>query len=778
MRALLIKVWRDLLQRRPRSLLTVLGIAVGVAGVVAIVSTARNVTRAQKALFANTSQADLTYWVWDAPDRLVTLLESDAQIDRAELRVTYLTRWRKGDRWADIELVGIGDLQDVRVNQFQRLAGHLPEAGEILIEDSARRGAAVGVGSEIIYKDASQRERSLLVSGIASSPSYLSSRITRIDLGYVPASAARRLLGISGSNQLLVRVTDPTDAAQVADTVDRLLRRQGIQHGAPEIRNLRNYPGKRELDALIIVMFLFSGLGLVLSSFLVVNTLTATIGEQTAEIGVIKALGGQRSQVLILYVCESLAYGLVGTLLGIAAGALAGWRLLAWIGSLANANIPFLVSPVGVALGALVGLGVAGVGGLIPARRGARLSVKEAISSYGIATTYGEGGLDRLLARVRGLPPLAVMAVRNLARRKGRSALTLMVITLSAASFLGATFARDSVNAAVVEIYETYAADGWMWVSPPQTRSFEGALATVDGVEYAEGWALANGVVGLSEARLWGVPSLSSLYQAVLADGRWFRQEEHDTVVLSSELAEREGLQVGDRVEIETVSRYRSFTVVGIAIDNTIFLGSSLAGKAFVPRETLSRMLGQAHRYSFYALGLVSRDRPIADEALSGLEWRFAEQNPSLTPIYEEIASAEEASRLLTIGMVAMVALVAMVGALGIVNTLTLNVLERRREVGVLRAMGATDAALVISFVGEGLVLGALGWVLAIPVGYLLGALMTRQLSRVLFGLEMVSSPRALVTSLVFTVGLALAASIWPALGAAHTSASDALRYE
>ena len=778
MSGLINKILRDMAQRRARSMLTVLGIAVGVAGLVAIMSTSRNITRAQRDLFASTSQADITYWVWDAPPSLVPLLEADPRIAKAELRVTYGTRWRAGGSWMAVELVGSDDLDQVGINQFELVEGRHPKVGEILLDISASREAAVAIGSEIAYRDEHGRERFLRLSGVSQSPSYLSSKITNMAVGYVPAPFLRRMMSISGSNQLLIRLRDSREAQRVAERVNRLLRRQSLQAGSPEIRRPGQFPGKRELDALIVIMFLFSTLGVLLSSFLVANTLSATVAEQIGEIGILKAIGATRWQILLIYLLEALGYGLVGTLLGVIVGALGGWRLLVWMGSLGNAKVGFQLAPEGVISGLVVGLGIALLGALMPALRGMKVPVKEALESYGISADYGQGWLDHCLERLRGIPPLAAMAVRNLSRRKGRSALTLLVVSFATAAFIGAATTRDSVNAAIADIYSTYHADAWAWLGESVSSQFEDSLTTVDGVHAAEGWAIANGIVGFAEARLWGIPARSTLYREAMLKGRWFREDEPDAVVVSTELADDQRISLGDRVEIQVQGQARFFRVVGIAIDNTIFLGSTLTGKAFLPRSTLAGMLRQQGHASLFALGLASREPRIADEILAEVEHKFRRWRPLVQPVYAEIEAAREASRLLILALVAMLVLIAFVGSMGILNTLTLNVLERRREIAVMRAIGATNAALVLTFVMEALALGGLGWFLGLVIGYPCGRLLTRQLGQVLFSLEFVFSPQAVLGSLAFTLTLAVVSSIAPALAAAHTRAATALRYE
>ncbi len=92
---LLLKAVRDLTRRPLRSALTILGIGIGVAGLVAIVSLGQNVVAAQAASYANSSQADLDYWVWNASPGLLRALASVPNVEQGELRASLYTKWEE-----------------------------------------------------------------------------------------------------------------------------------------------------------------------------------------------------------------------------------------------------------------------------------------------------------------------------------------------------------------------------------------------------------------------------------------------------------------------------------------------------------------------------------------------------------------------------------------------------------------------------------------------------------------------------------------------------------
>jgi putative ABC transport system permease protein len=779
MSGILRKAYRDITERKVRSALTILGILIGVAGIVTIVSTSQNLTGAQAQAFNNSSQADVTLWVWDAPPNLERALEAIPNVAGAELRNTYWTKWKVGEAWQDIYFIGIADFGNVEVNQIDLKEGRYPALGECLLEVSVKEVAPVAVGQEITYRAGPDNaEHYLNVSGFAQSPAYLSSTLTNLSVAYAPATMVGEMLGIAGSNQVLVKVGDFSAVVETVDEIERIIAKRGLAHGKPQVRDPIDYPGRRELDVLILLMFLFSALGLVLSGFLVANTLSAIIAEGVREIGVMKALGASRGQVIRLYLLTTLFYGLAGTILGLLVGSINQWLLTGYISRLANIEVPFRLSPQGLCLGALVGLGVTHLAGLGPAWTGTAITVGEALAGYGITSTYGQGILDKALRRVRGLPSLVVMSLRNLARRKARNAVTLTVIALSTAAYLAAQSTNASVSQAIEGIFDIYSPDAWIYFNEAVDSHFGAMLLTVPGVRDVEPWSLDDCWVGYAKARLWGLPADTALYRYQLGAGRWYREGETDAIVISADLAVARDLHLGDGVEVQVGDAARDFRVVGITDDYSIFLGSTVTAKVFMPVDVAHRMLGRLGRASFFALQLDDSTPEGVNRILSQLERKFRRWRPGTVAAHREFKSALEQSKILSIGLSVMVTIVALVSAVGVINTLTLSVLERRREIGVLRAVGSNDASLFQVFVTEGLALGLAGWILGTVVGYPAGRFFVAQMGRLLFQLKFVFTCRLVLTGFLFAMLLVALASFGPALGAAKLPVAETLRYE
>ncbi len=772
---LLRKAWRDLRVRPTRSLLTLAGIVIGVAGVVALVMAGRTLTAAQRRAYQHQSQADVTIWVWNAGEDIARAVQALPGVAAAERRAVTFTKWRAGGGWLDLQLEGVERFDDVRVNQMELVAGHFPGRGEIALEASARDVAPVAIGQEVEVRGPEGEARRLVVSGFTRTPYYPAAGLMRITVGYVPAGTVRPYLSARGDNRLLIRLEDIGRRDEVVPQIVSLLDRRQVPHGAADVRDPDTYTGHRELQTLLQLLTVLSVLAVVISVFLVTSTLAAIVAEEVREIGILKALGSRRRQIVRVYLWTGLVYALVGTPVGLAAGHLGGWQLLRYLGYLLNVDVgPFAPDALATALGVLIGLGVTVPASLFPAWRAGGITVHQALQGYGLRPDFDRGLLRRL-----ALPPIWTLPLRNLVRRPGRSLTTLLVTAVVVTAFLSARMTRASLDSSVSTLFDVYASDAWMWFETAVGEGFTAQLRTVPGVETAEGWIISSCVLDGEVARLWGLPAETALYRHDLVAGRWLGPGEHDAAVLSLDLAQRQGWRVGDSAEIEIGGRLRRFAIVGIVRDEAIFgLGDAPLGKVFVPLAVVQQLEGWRDYVAFFALRLDCHDRAGVDTIMAEVERKYRSLRPVVEPLYVGYDQAQEGTRVVAGLLYAMAAVVALVGVAGILNTQTLNVLERRREIGVLRALGAVRGHLVRFFVVEGLALGGLGYLLGVVGGWAVAQLLVGIISSALITLRFTVLPADLALGLLLAVLLSVAGGVLPAMAAARLRTVEVLHYD
>ncbi|MGA7732267.1 MAG: FtsX-like permease family protein [Chloroflexia bacterium] len=774
------KAYRDLTRRRLRSLLTIIGIVIGVGGLVAITSTSKNMTAAQASAYNNNSQQDMRWWVGGAPASLMDALAQVPNVYAVDLRAQYFSKWYAAGGWRDMLFNGIRDFSDMRVNRVDLVEGRWPRRGEIVLEASVRDVAPIQVGDEVVYR-AGKDTRHLVVVGFARSPSYPSANIIGTSVAYTTEEDVQKMNSMDGANQVLVRLADfsPGVRTDTRHEIERAFAKRNLQYGAYWERNPEDYVGKRQLDALVALMTVFSIVGLVISSFLVANTLAAVISEQMGEIGAMKAIGATGGKVVSVYIVAGVIYGILGTGLGLLLGVLGSWGLLVYLGNLFNLNINGIkVDPLDIAQGIAVGVGVTTLAAYLPAWRGTAITVRKALDSYGITATYGQGALDKFIQRLSKLPRIPGMALRNLARRKVRNLVTVGAIALATAAFLAAQSTSDSVNLSIENAYDVYGADAWVWFNTPVTEGFGATLRSMPEVVEVEAWASSSAAVADLRVTMWGLPADTRLYQYKLTQGRWLKADEPYSTVISSRFADTQGYRLGDSIEVRVGGENAWLTVVGLVNDNAQGLQSSSRGKVFVPLGTANTLLRRGSAADFFSVRFQAHDGPSVEAALAKIEKKYRDLTPGMMAAYADKEASLEASKILTILLFAMTLIVGTIGGIGIANTLTLNVLERRREIGVMRAVGGRNSHLVQVFLTEALAMGGMGFVFGLALGLPMARLLVWLMEQVLFPLDFVFPVEMVVSALLFTIALTMLASIGPALGAARLKVSQALRYE
>jgi putative ABC transport system permease protein len=293
-----------------------------------------------------------------------------------------------------------------------------------------------------------------------------------------------------------------------------------------------------------------------------------------------------------------------------------------------------------------------------------------------------------------------------------------------------------------------------------------------------DAWANTGASIAETRTTLWGIPPDTTLYKYQLTSGRWYGPDETASAVISEPLAAKRGYRVGDRFQLSVGDTQAWLQVVGVVADNINSLGSTAVGKVFVPRDLASRLMRRQDAADFFVVQTADRTPAGVDRTLAVIERKYRALQPGMQTWYQNREDALNQTRILSALLYAMVVIVALIGGIGVANTLTLNVLERRREIGVMRAIGAGANHIAQAFVTEALFLGGGGYLLGLALGYLLARGLVSALSAVLFEITFAFPLSSVLYAGLFTLALTVVACVGPAIGAARMRISAALRYE
>lgn len=792
------KVLRDVLGNHTRTALVISSIAVGIVAVGMVTSTFMVVAADLPAQYNATDPLHIRVStalfddldVVDAVRRMPAVEEAESA--RRILVNARLVSPEGVESWQELQLYAIDDYDDQRVNVLLPESGQWPPGEhELLIERASLDILDTAVGGDLTVKLGDDRLRTLRVAGLAHDLNQIAANLTGVANGYISLDALEWLGYGRGYNQIEVRVAlhqnDRAAIEQVAAEVEDRVEKAGVSVG----RTFVPTPGTHEMEQFLTPMLFILGamgiLSLLLSGFLVVNIVTALLAQQTRQIGLMKTVGATARQVSGMYLVTVLIFGALALLLAVPLSIAAADALTGYAATLLNFDVVSAKLPLPIlALEITVALAVPVAAAIGPVMRGTRRTVREAVSDYGIDPTANKRSLlDRTLERVRGLSRPQLISLRNTFRRKGRLLLTLTTLTLASATFIGVFSVRSSLYRTMDEAF-TY----WNYeVNLSFNRDYRaGHLAEIarglPGVTAAEAWGFRNVTRTRPDGTesdnilLVAPPPSTTMIHPTLLEGRWLLPDDENAVVINTDLlADEPDLRVGDTLLLDVDGRETEWQIVGL-------IRSVLSGpSAYTNFPYFTRATHSLDKANSINVALADHSPAAQAAAAEALEAHFTGAGLGVasvqTTTYRQERLANQFGVLTTI-LAIMALLLAVVGGLGLMGTMSINVLERRREIGVMRSIGASTPAIMRIVVIEGMIIGAISWAL--------GALLAIPLSKVLsdaVGTSFMHSELTFRYSLggaafwlAAVLAIAALASFMPARSAARLTVREVLAYE
>ncbi|HYB29579.1 MAG TPA: FtsX-like permease family protein [Solirubrobacteraceae bacterium] len=776
----------DLTRRRARAVFTVAALAIAVASI-GLFALPTLMNRAMNREIAANKLADVTVSVNPLPlsaaqARALGSLPNVAAFDPNSTFGTYVY---KGPRTF---IIGKASFAHQTVDAVTVTDGSAPGPGAVLVDvQNAPSGHDVGgAGQSVRVRADNGQVVSLPISGEARNLNG-AQRVASdgIPVLYATAQTVASLRGTPGYTQLAFRLHDSSTAAarQTVNTIRSYLRTVPGFTGftnLPEIRSPGDWPGKSGFAQLTQIMSVITLLALLGALVLLSSTMTALVGEQTPEIATMKAIGARRKQIRRVYLRTATLLGAIGAVAGAVLGILLAWGLTSYFASsLFAISAPFSVDlPVVVAC---IALGVIGppLAAMPAVRRAARLPLAETLQATGSATGP-EGRLDRLLRRAGFLPRTAQIGLRGVTRRRRRSLTTVLQVSLAVATLLAFQSFATSVSNTVNQSWNSYGmnieADS---VTGQALAPSAGTLiSSVPGVARVQP-ALYNSVkLGGQDGTVWALPD-KPMYSFHLVSGRLLTPADQSgqarVVVVEQSIARASGTHLGQLVTVRTAAGDVPFTVVGIVSDQ-----QDSGTVLYAPLTTMQSVLHTPGAVNTYWIQTTSGNHQLIDQTNARIEHAVATHGVQISTQREYIGAANDRAhyRALTTVLTVLGLLIVAISMVALINTITMVVLERTREIGILRCIGAHGRDVRRIFTTEGLTIALAGWLIGIPLGFGLAHGVTALVQNVinehvLFTFPALNIPIALIGTII----LALVVIQAPLHRAVRFKPGEALRY-
>jgi len=802
------KAFSDLWINPTRSLLVIASITVGLYAIGTIATIHAVIRDDMIAGYRASNPANIQIQTSLIEPELIDHLQQMPGIRQAEGRRAFTLRLQTAPgEWLTINIQAVHDWNKSQVNRLRIISGNWPLADhEIFIEQYKLPETHAQLGDLLTFElpNGGQRglTRQIRLAGVVeeqtlgafhSGPGFFLAPAQ----GYVNENTLE-WLGQQRSERLnTVYLTvdqdheDMTYLRLVADQMSDELEKNGATVISAAERSSSDHPNRVFVDAIAILLVMLGFLVVFLSAFLITNTLQALVTQQVQQIGIMKSVGARQSQIIFIYMLLIFIFSLFSIVIAIPLAYGASFRIL---GSLANEiNIVFQgkrVVPLAIALQILVGILVPQVAALYPIFQGARLTIQEALSGIKQNNPSTQDRLSQSLSRLRHISRPTLMALRNTVRRKSRLLLTLFTLSLGGAVFIATFNVQYSMTEYVRQISLYFLGDVNLSLAfPYRVNEIEQYIGEIPGVSYIEAWGGARSelISGADETvgetvQLLAPPANSRLVQPILFEGRWIETGDQNAIVLNEKFTSRfPDLHTGDHIKLRVNGKETEWIVVGFF---------KLAGKtsgliAYTSYEYLAQVTNQPDRASVFRLVSQQKDltqaqqKELGRQIESGLRKKGIEVSEVTAGKWLSSTAAQGFS-VLTGFLLFLAILTALVGSIGLAGTMSMNVMERTREIGILRAVGASNRVLMWMILLEGCLIGLASWVCACFLAIPISKIMSNNVSQALFGSDspLMITPKGFLIWLSVVTLLSILASALPARAAASLTIREVLAYE
>jgi putative ABC transport system permease protein len=714
----------DVRAERGRLLLMWLALTVSSLSVGTVLGAGGMLRRAMAENYLGTVPAHATLELEaDVTPELAALVAADPTVRAAEGREVVLARAKIGQDFRPLLLFVVEDFGNLRLNTFRSVTGAFPPPlGSVLLERSARGMAEADTGGALLVKLPRGELTRVVVSGTVHDPGLAPAWQERAVYAYCTRETAVALGAPPRLTELRVTFEEePSSVAQASAQAEQLaagLASKGHRVHELRVPPPRQHPHELQMLTVLGLLLTFAILAVVLASVLTATALSALLARQVREIGVMKTLGATSLSLAQIYLYLVTFLGLSALVLAVPLGVLGAHLFANTVGMMLNltlgdAAVPVWVFLVQAALSVVVPLLLASV----PILRATRMPVRAALDRHDAAS-------PALLTRLARLPATA----RNALRRPARFSLTVVLLATGGALFMTALAVSAAWERNLAKIFEARHYDVEIRFRDPEQPSVGALLEAVPGVRTVELWGRSSAAFAQEnridvvrtypdkghgsftalapppETRLVTLPQLS---------GRWLSEADERGVVLNHVAAKLSGLSTGNRTLLSLDGSKAEFRVVGVVEE----VGS--AGVVYLLPRTLASVLGTGDGSRVARVATSASTPEERSNVIRRIELELARHAIGVEvaiPFSELRTAVGDHVIVLIRSLLALALILASVGLLGLGSAMGVSVLERTRELGVLKALGATRARIRRSILGEASFTALVSFVLAVLV--------------------------------------------------------------
>lgn len=804
------KVLHDLINNMSRTLLVVLSIAVGVFSIGVIVGAYIIIANDMTVSYASNNPMNVEIRTSPFDQSLISTIQNVRGVKDAEGRNVFIVRARiKGtQKWQTLNVIAIEDYSKININLLRIESGtNLPDDKQAVLEHKVLKDMQVKVGQTLELQLENGTIKELPVVGLVQDASTAAGDFIDNPFVYITTNTLPYLNQEIAYNRLYATLSDHENDDEhlqaMLTTIRDKAEKSGVSVFHTRYAKTNEHPMASTVQAILGILLALGILILFLSSSLIANTLNALLNQHLRYIGIMKLVGASRKQVLQMYMVLILSFCVIALAIAVPLGGHGAYALSKFIADQINfALMGYRIVPLALIIQIIVGLAVPLLAGFVPVLNGSKISVVRALSENQmldeVKPEQAEARKEPIFEKINRrfskalskrnlhIPRPLLISLRNTFRRKGRLVLTLFTLTMAGAIFIAVFNVRVTLFDYLDGIGKYFLADVTLdFDQPYRMDEIITKAKEIPGVADVEGWAYASAEAlnpddSLAEnITIMAPPSNSKMVTPNLLSGRWLIPGDEKALAVSEQIfSSFPDIKPGDKIRLKINGKKQDWTIVGI------FKFVPQEGTfAYGTYEYISKVTHQNNRSFTYRIMLNKHDKAYQNKIGALIDTYFHDHGYHINQVRtgdSSFKSASESLDILITFLLIMAILTAVVGSMGLAGTMGMNVLERTREIGVMRSIGAVDRAIMQTVIVEGMAIGGISWVLgailSIPITYMLSDIVS---------LAVFNSPIKVVFTFLgfliwFLVVLVLSAiaSLLPARNAASLTIREVLAYE
>jgi putative ABC transport system permease protein len=787
---ILFDVWDD----KVRTLLVVLSISLGIIGVGVIGQTNSILSKGMEKGYQEANPANVVISLGSFGSSFLHKAESIKEVKEASGKAVFPVEFQKkkmagadhNSNWNNAVLFAL-DFQHMPMDRFYAGKGRMdPKRGEVLIEETSLSHFHLKVGERIWIETSNGKKHLMTISGAVHDPGKMTAILSNEMYVYIPLKHLKELANTNQMNTLSI-IVEKHDAGikefqETASKIRNLAKKSGIPVYSTVISEKGRHWAYDIVHSMILIFNKFGILILLASIGLVINTVMSLLKGQMKQIGIMQVIGATPNQLFFMYMETVLLYSFLSLCIGIPAS-IWGAR---YISGNSMELLNFSSADIGLSIKVLysqlfIGIIVPLLVSFCPIYKGSRISARESIQ-----------GADEIQS-FRGIPLIKwsrfisapqILAFRNAFRKKGRLVLTLFTLTLTGTTIISIASIYASMQKTKEQSLQYTKYDFQLELERPvSAKKLETFIQRVRGVKKAEFWGMVSGTYskrnGLRsrDITIIALKTTTKMISPKIVEGTWLTDKDKNSIVLDTNILRTDpNIKVGDTVDFIINNKRKPLKVAGFARkaagevlsyinpetlksfqldDANMLINITANPPLWQDKEKIAREIKEQLNAEGMNVAKIKRTKDFQQ----GLEIRFTIE-------------------LMLLSVFAV--LITCVAVVGLMGNISLNVLERKREIGILRSIGATDKSLFSLVASESMVIGLAGWAGAIMLSFPISRSLCNEVGYSLFQtpLDFYYSYSSMWEWFILSCFIAISASIFPAWSVAKTEIREVLAYE